>query len=148
MNRSLSQLSAAILLLATAVIGCSSADDGKVTLVPTEGKVLAKGAPAAGARVVLYPKDPALQASGMPTPAATTEEDGSFQLMSYEPGDGAPVGEYTVTVTWREEVPEGMSLDTFNPKDRLLGRYASPDKSGLEVTVPEGGGTLPVIDLK
>lgn len=77
----------------------------------------------------------------------TTEEDGTFSLTSYEPGDGAPIGDYIVTVVWREEIPEGKSLDTFNPKDRLNGRYASPDKSTLNISVPEGGGKLPPIEI-
>lgn len=141
------RFAAAATLLATAIVGCQQADDGKVRRVPVDGKLLVEGGPAAGARVVFYPKDDALKGSGMPTPGGTTEEDGTFRLTSYEPGDGAPVGDYVVTVVWREEVPEGQSLDTFQPKDRLNGRYASPEKSGLEVSVPEGGGTLPPIEI-
>jgi hypothetical protein len=134
-------------LLALLVLGCGPADDGKVRRVHVDGTVLVKGAPAVGARVVFYPKDEALRGAGMPTPSGTVEENGAFSLTSYEPGDGAPVGDYIVTVVWREEIPEGKSLDTFHPKDRLNGRYASPDKSTLNASVPEDGGTLPPIEI-
>jgi hypothetical protein len=138
---------AALPLLVLLIVGCGQADDGKVQRVPANGTLLVKSAPAVGARIVLYPKDETLRGTGMPTPGGTTEEDGTFSLTSYEPGDGAPVGDYIVTVVWREEIPEGKSLDTFHPKDRLNGRYASPDKSTLSVSVPEGGGTLPPIEI-
>ncbi len=147
MNIQFFPLAAACSLVAIATLGCSQPDDGKVARVPVQGTVLVKGAPAAGARIVFYPKDDSLKGAGMPTPGGTTEEDGTFQLTSFEPGDGAPVGDYKVTIVWREEIPEGESLDTFQPKDRLSGRYASAEKSGLEITVPEGGGTLPPIEI-
>jgi hypothetical protein len=138
---------AALPFLVLLIVGCGQADDGKVQRVPVNGTLLVKSVPAVGARIVFYPKDEALRGTGMPTPGGTTEEDGSFSLTSYEPGDGAPVGDYVVTVVWREEIPEGKSLDTFQPKDRLNGRYASPDKSALSVSIPEGGGTLPPIQI-
>ena len=34
-------------------------------------------------------------------PRSTSGSDGTFQITTYEPGDGAPPGEYAVGITWR-----------------------------------------------
>jgi hypothetical protein len=121
--------------------GCS----GKPRFNPVEGKVLWRGKPAAGARVIFHP------VSATPNqlqPSAKIEEDGSFHLKTYVPGgrgdlaDGAPSGEYRVTIDWFDD------LSKRNPTDKWGGRYADPKRSALQVTVKQGENVLPPFELK
>jgi hypothetical protein len=130
--------------------GCSSGsnDDGRVKVYPVSGMVKVDGQPAAGARVVFYGATPELTGPGTVSPAAETDESGVFHLRSYEPEDGAPAGKFNVTVSWPEEVPEGVDPEVHRPKDRLKNRYLNPETSGLTADVPEGGIELPSFELK
>jgi hypothetical protein len=131
------------------VVGCAK-DDGRIDVYPVTGKVLVNGAPAEGAQVVFYPVAEELRKPGMPIPEAVTDANGQFILRSYDPNDGAPAGEFQVSVFWPG--PASPDADpaagTYNPKDRLGGRYLDPKKSGLSVTIEEGGAELPPFELK
>ena len=127
-------------------LGCGK-DDGHVKLYPVSGKVTVNGQPAAGARVVLYPKAAEVEGKKMPTPAAVVDANGQFQMESYVPGDGAPEGEYKVSITWLAPPPPNAQ-GIFDEKDRLSGRYSNPEKSGLTAHVESGGGELPPFELK
>lgn len=138
--------------LATIVVlaaGCSSGGDveGRVKVYPVSGAVKVAGQPAAGARIVFYGATPELIGPGTVSPAAVTDENGLFQLQSYGPGDGAPAGQFNVTVSWPEEVPEGVDSEVNRPKDRLKNRYLNPETSGLTAEVPVGGVELPPFEL-
>jgi hypothetical protein len=135
-----------IALLTCAALGCG-ADDDRVDVYPVSGKVLVEGQPAEGADVVFYPTIPTVDGMKLPGPAGTTDAGGVYRLRSYEPDDGAPAGEFKVTVVW-PAAPPPNATGVFQFKDRLGGRYANPDKSGLKITVPEGGGELAAIELK
>jgi len=119
-------------------IGCGK-DSGRISVYPVSGKVVVKGSPADGAQVIFNPASEELRKPGMPIPEATTDANGTFELRSYEPKDGAPAGEYNVTVLWADE---------SGSKDRLGNRYLDPKKSGLKATVPEGGGEIPPFELQ
>lgn len=133
--------------LAVMTTGCG--DDGRETVYPTTGKVLVNGQPAAGAQVVLFPEDEALRVSDHPLPTGVTDESGKFSLGSYAVGDGAPAGEYLVTVVWPEVVePDPNNPETPPQIDRLQDRYAMPEHSGLKVTINAGPTELEPLDLK
>lgn len=134
----------ALLLFAFGLSGCG--DDGRLETHPVEGQVVVNGTPAAGCVVTFVPLDPALK--GVVMPAGTVGEDGSFKLTTYETGDGAPAGEYGVTLRWEANKWPGRDADkgvdpivTVRP-DRLMEQYASPEKSGLRATVAEGENAL------
>jgi hypothetical protein len=128
--------------------GCGEKSD-RVEVFPVHGKVVANGQPADQARVVFYPKVADVDGMPMPTPAATTNASGEYRLESYEPEDGAPAGEYSVTVTWPEPPPPNAEeLGVYDQKDRLRGRYNDPSKSGLTAKVEDGGGEIPAFELK
>jgi hypothetical protein len=83
-------------LFAGALLGASCGGGRGPKTYAVEGKVLHGGRPAAGARVVFHPKDNADPQA--PRPHGTAGADGSFHLTTNRPGDGAPAGEYSVTV--------------------------------------------------
>jgi len=125
-----------------AVAGCGS--EGKtIPVYPTSGRLLTdKGEPAAGATVSFHPVG---RAEVLPfVPHGGVGADGTFRLTSYAAGDGAPEGEYAVTVTWRTNSPEG---DPIGP-DRLKGKFADPKKPVGRVTVRAGENTLGPFELK
>jgi hypothetical protein len=133
-------------LLAT-LAGCSQPDDGRIEVYPVTGKVTVNGAPAAGAEVVFYGATPELKGPNVAPPEGMTDENGEFQLRTYDADDGAPAGTFNVSVIWPEPIPEGVDTEMYQPQDRLKGKYTDPNASGLTVEVPAGGGTLPPIEL-
>lgn len=127
--------------------GCES-DDGRVKVYPVDGVVQVRGEPLEGAELVFYPVAESLKGPGMPIPAGTTDENGKYQLRSFDPEDGAPAGEFKVTIFWPEPIPSNVDQEMYQPKDRLKGRYSDPNTSPLTATVEEGGGTLPAFELE
>jgi hypothetical protein len=121
-------LSTAVLALAILVSACGG---GRKPVFPVHGVVHdANQKPAVGALLLFNPvtpdpKDPA-------RPVGRVGEDGKFTLTTYKEGDGAPVGEYVITITW--ETPKKTPFDTEG-KDQLGGRYANPERSKLRFTV-------------
>src|SRR5438132_3037311 len=138
--------------LALAVTLCASCSGGK-PLYPVRGEVFFEGQPAAGALVVLHPLDDNSPAAIRPS--GYVESDGSVNLTSYLTpsrivGDGAPAGEYIVTVSWLpSDVKEDLSKHPGSVlPDKLGGRYGQPDSSKLRAKVLEQPTELPRIDLK
>ena len=140
-------LSALLPLLAfsLSLAGCGS-DRGQLEPQPVVGQVIINGEPAAGCIVAFIPSDP--QRKAQFRSGGITDENGFFQLTTFETDDGAPVGDYGVTLRWEASdwpgKEEEMQLDPVQPvgPDRLQGKFASPEKSQLTVTVVEGENKL------
>lgn len=132
------------------LLGCGQGL-GRLEPQPVTGQVLINAEPAAGCTVILVPRDAEL--SGVVMPSGTTDADGRFTLTTHATGDGAPVGDYGVTLRWEAKkwigMDREMALDPVQPvgPDRLQGQFASPDQSQLTVTVVEGVNELPPIVL-
>jgi hypothetical protein len=114
---------------------------------PVEGQVLFHGQPAAGAIVVFHPRLPSAdRALEAVHPMGIVGEDGSFTLSSFGAEDGAPPGEYVVTITWPFQSPPATKT-AGQPKkgghaDRLKGRYNNSARSPLRARVEEGKNYL------
>lgn len=139
-----SRLAATYVLI---VFGLGCNDAAQLKLYPVSGRVLVKGKPAAGAELAFYGLDEHLQSAEAPFPKAVVQEDGSFTMSSYAPGDGAPAGNYVVTITWRRSRSLDPELRDASP-DVLRGRYATPDKSKITVEVKPEENSLADIELK
>jgi hypothetical protein len=74
-------------------------------------------------------------------PWGVVQDDGTYRLSTYEQGDGAPAGEYVLTITW----PWDVSKPSF--EDRLNHVYASPERSKWRLTVSEGDNELPLVEI-
>jgi hypothetical protein len=111
-------------------------DGSKRLVYAVTGTVMFEGHPAEGATVVLHPVDRSITIR----PRGVVDADGSFELTTYLPGDGAPVGEYKVTIDWRKPVDVGGD---FLPGPNLLPEaLASVGTTKLHASVPRGGGEL------
>ncbi|WP_165226369.1 DUF4198 domain-containing protein [Aquisphaera insulae] len=124
------------------VVGCRGEDTGP-RVYPVSGRILVDGKPAAKAEISFHPLDP--RSRQAPQPIAIAEEDGSFRPSTRLSQDGAPAGEYTLTVVWRKiRVDHGEEVAGA---DQLNGRYNDPHRSGLRVTIKEDENTLDPIHL-
>lgn len=133
---------AALALIALFASGCG---DGKPTCYPVTGKVMfRKQTPAVGALVVFHPSDPAYEKRIGGKPFGKVKEDGTFTLTMFAESNGAPEGEYGVTVDWRGKPKEGKlnfslgdggggaTQPLLNPK------YGNPQNPAFKVTVKKG----------
>ena len=110
------------------------------TLVPVKGRVLFEGKPVPYALVVFHP----LAEEGETIrPRGQVAEDGSFQLTSYAAQDGAPPGEYRVTVEWWL----ARTGSDAPPTNRLPARYSKAATSRLQARIAEGTHELPTFKL-
>ena len=140
--RAKAALTIALLLTTGALAGCGQQGPQRVPVFKTTGKVLFQNQPPAGALVVLHPRG---AAADSPRPTAQVKSNGTFEATTFESGDGAPAGEYVVTVQW---FPARKVAGDFVPGPNVLPRkYSTPEASDLIVHVAEGENSLPPITL-
>lgn len=144
-------LSAGICLLLFSFVGCGkpAAENDWLETHPAIGTVMINGVPASGAIVRLYPTSPQPHVTSPVIPTGTVQKDGTFELTSYRTGDGAPEGDYRVTLEWPDSKLNaskgGMPED---PPDRLKNRFANPERSTIQVHVAPGENQLDPITLE
>lgn len=128
-----------------AALFCSSCEQGPATkpVFPTQGKILFEGKPITPATVVFHPVNSAQKER----PAGKTRQDGVYKLSTYGDKDGAPPGEYIVTVTWTPAInkPDG---DSEPGPNKLPTKYSKPETSDLKAKIVEGGNDIETFDLK
>jgi hypothetical protein len=111
-----------------------------VRVYPAEGLASLDGKPIPNASLFLHPVG--AHGAQVPRPRAVLRADGSFVLGTYRSDDGAPAGEYKVTVEWF-----GTSAPGGLPRNQLPPRYSRADTSGLTVRITEGKNQLPPLKL-
>jgi hypothetical protein len=113
---------------------------------PVHGQVLdANDKPAVGALVIFHPKG----ATGGEAlkPLGYVDADGTFALTTFTKGDGAPAGEYALTIEWHP--PPANPFAKKETADQLQGRYGDPQTSNLSFTVAQQpDNTIPPIRLQ
>jgi hypothetical protein len=122
------------LVLAGAMLGCRG-DPRFLPTYPARGQVFFEGKPAAG--VLVFFHGPIGKGNDWTKPSASTDTEGNFSLVTYRQGDGAPVGNYTVTV----------ATGTESKVTGLPTHYADPATSGLTAEVKPVDNVLPRFDL-
>ena len=126
---------------ATMLTGCGKSD--RVDVYPTEGRILCNGKPLAGALVVLYPQG---QPDAPVTPRGQTDSDGRYTLGTYSAGDGAPEGQYAVTVLhYPMQQQNGGWTAAANA---LPKKYASPTTTSLRAQIARGSNSLAPLVVK
>lgn len=129
-----------LLLIAVVAVFCSScgkADNRKPTFV-VSGKVLDGTKPLANVAVVFHPVG-----EDGPKPRGKTDAEGMFSLTTYDTADGAPAGEYRVTLElWLAGRPDE------GPSNRLPAKLAKPESSAIQTTVSTGRNELTPFNVK
>jgi hypothetical protein len=128
------------LLLTPLALGCGQ--PGPVCH-RTRGQVLFRDEPVAEAQVVFHPQHPIATDQ---KPVAFTDAQGRFELTTLQRNDGAPEGDYLITVELRdvrivadEPVRDGPNL--------LPAKYADPKTTDLRYTVQRGENEIPPLIL-
>jgi hypothetical protein len=106
---------------------------------PVTGKVLFEGQPPFQALVRLYSADESLPNSVHPY--GSVGADGTFKIRTYALDDGAPAGQYVVTVV----LYQGGNEDGQN---LLPVVYSNAETSPLQLEVKAGQNAWPAIELK
>jgi hypothetical protein len=146
---------AVALTVFAAVAGCGGSGPKEIPTVPIRGSVRFKGKPAAGAIVVLHPTGGAQDLMTL-RPQAECDAQGCFQVRTYREGDGAPVGDYRVSIVWPTPSRDfwGVPLHEIPPAERTVGpdrlarRYENPDRSGLRIAVGPDPTSVPPFELR
>ncbi|WP_437222776.1 carboxypeptidase-like regulatory domain-containing protein [Planctomicrobium sp. SH661] len=115
-------------MLSSLATGCGKKPiPGRPALYPVTGVVSFAGEPSADAVVVFSPVDHSFAAT------AKTREDGSFEMQTFSPSDGAAAGEYKVLVYKVDvhELPGGGIREVYHLPDR----YRDLTKTDLVATV-------------
>jgi hypothetical protein len=111
-----------------------------------------KGVPLAV--VIFHPSEDAPEEARKMRPFAYGDADGNFEVKTYVEGDGAPPGEYRVSIIARSTGPAGRpSKDAPVAEQVVTGapvrippavsvKYGNVDTSGIKVTVHEGENNL------
>jgi hypothetical protein len=104
--------------------------------------------------VIFHPAEGAVEQARKMRPFAYGDEEGNFELKTYVDGDGAPPGEYRVSIIARSVGPaRSPSKDSPVAAQPVTGaairippeisrKYANVDTSGIKVTVIEGENDL------
>jgi hypothetical protein len=129
-----------VLTLVLPGAGCAGRGKGKPAF-PVRGQVFYQGQPTPHAFLVFHPVGE--EGPDAVRPVGYAAPDGTFTLTSYKENDGAPAGEYAVTVEWR-----GLPAREGEPGPNLLpDRYNRATTSGLRVRIVEGDNPLPPFQL-
>jgi calcineurin-like phosphoesterase family protein len=114
----------------------------KVATHPVEGKLHLDGKPFAGAMVTLWRYNENTKRFNAVC-NGKSDEDGRFQMSTYRGFDGAPAGEFIVTVTKALAIDdEGMPIKNVLPE-----AYGTAAMSQLKMTIKEGTNDL-TLELK
>ena len=130
----------ALAALVVVLAGCGK--KGWVETYPVKGTVRVDGKPANGATVSFYPKE--IVGDKPYHPSGQTNENGEFNLSTFVTDDGAPAGEYDVTITWPVRY---NPISTLWEGDKLNGQYANKEKTTLRVKVEKQPQQLPPFEL-
>jgi len=133
-----------------AVAGCGRsgvpAGPPRSPTVAAAGVLTVRGQPVAGATVVMH------HAEGRASAIGTTDAEGRFTLTTYQKDDGAPAGQYRVTVAKNDttEVEPGVlaPLSAEPTRPTIPPSYGNPETSGLTCEIPPDGNTEIRVDLK
>jgi hypothetical protein len=101
------------------------------------GKVTYNGKPVPKGTITFVPV-----AQGGRNAVGTLETDGSYRLQTEQPGDGAILGEYKVTIyAHDEQVLDYIPAKPVAPKILAPTKYENPNTTDLKATVQRGSNT-------
>lgn len=131
--------------IAGLIAGCSSSTLTPPKTVSVSGSVTYKGKPAVGVRIKFHPQFNMGKLEFIPY--GETGVDGKYVLSTGKAGNGAPKGEYLVTL----EMPyidadpqDGLETEM----DRLKGAYNDPYKNDWTVILGDGENVIDPFEIK
>ncbi|MEY3174717.1 MAG: hypothetical protein RLZZ436_2631 [Planctomycetota bacterium] len=131
-----------VLVTTLGLAGCSEKSAWEVPY-PVKGSLTFRGKPVAEADIVLFPEDPSWPETVRPR--ARTKADGTFDVWTWQQGDGAPAGNYKVTLV-HHEVAISKGAVVAKPND-LPPKYERHQTSDIRVTIVPGENQIPAFSL-
>jgi hypothetical protein len=119
--------------------GCGSSGP---QMASVSGKVTYKGQPLTKGSVSFVSTDPA-----RPNASGAIQSDGSYTLQTREPGDGAQLGDYKVSVTDIDPEAYNTALPGEAPKlpkSAIPQKYENPETSGITQKVVSGSNKVDI----
>ncbi len=131
--------------LSVSVAGCGSSEP-RVDTSLVRGQVYVDEQPADGAVLVFHPQSNDGLSQQL-RPRGTADERGRFRLTTYQRDDGAPPGDYRVTVIWRgpptSNDPEEMHPDVLAAQpNQLDAALADPKSTPITAHISRGNNKL------
>lgn len=111
------------------------------TTIPVSGKVLVDGKPVKDLWVKMTLKNPTRADL---VPSAQTDGYGDFKITTYVDGDGAPAGDYKITIEWLHHRPD----DEWVGPSKLGGLCGNPKTTEYSVSVNDEPVVLPTFEVK
>lgn len=133
---------AGLFVLAWAGLSFGKRDVDRIEVHPAQGRVQFGETIPEGALITLHPLSPSLSIR----PRATVRADGTFQVSTYGASDGAPEGDYRVTIVWHKLV-EVDGEPTAGP-NLLPAPYSQPGTTELRVSVKPGSNELSPLQVR
>ena len=129
---------------ALALLCASCGPKGRQPVYPVQGEVRVDGRAPAHALIGFH----AVGDAGPDAvhPVGVVDDQGRFTLTTYKAGDGAPPGEYRVTVAWF--LATGRPGDDGPPLNYLPERFGRAETTPLHAVVEKGLNKLPVFNLQ
>lgn len=140
------------LLLACLVIGCGGDSSFKpsIPVYPAKGKLEYQGKPLAGVTLIFHPVDENQKIK----PQATTDAEGNFAATTFQTGDGAPEGEFIITLLVRSGESDSTREDaeaegrTMPAKIKFPAKYQNPNTSSLRIKAGKAQPNLGILEIK
>lgn len=135
-----------VLLFALTMLNGCSDEFAPPDTVPVRGSVLRKGKAEFGVIVRFHPQFDIGDVDFIPS--GETGYGGAFVLGTGAPDNGAPPGEYIVTLekprVESDKANSGIEIEV----DEWKGKYSDPAKSPWKVTVQEGDNVIPPFEVE
>jgi hypothetical protein len=122
------------------LVSCGKSPYGDHPPYPASGQLRVNGEPVVGAVVALYHDGD--WGPRTIVPQGWTGADGRFVLSTYGVNDGAPAGDYQVSIEW-----PAWRKKTLGP-DKLGGKFSDAKQSGLKAHIDKGKNELAPFDLQ
>ena len=140
MTKNFRWISCLLLVLMTSCTGKESENPPTYKVV---GKVTYQGKPVSDATLIFKKLDQSRGAVG------ETDSDGQFRLTTYSLDDGAPSGDYQVSIMCYEKPKLNASeAEMYHLKNKLPAKFEDPKKSGLTAKVAENNQNVVNFELK
>jgi hypothetical protein len=120
--------------MALAPLGCG----GGPEMAGVSGRVTYNGKPVSKGTISFVSTDP-----DRPNATGQLDANGRYRLQTHEPGDGARLGDYDVTIYTHQEERLQYVPKTPQKVERLTPeKYENPKTSGLKRTVKSGSNSI------
>ena len=140
------------LFFCTMILGCGEESSFKSTVpvFPASGKIIHLGKPLAGVILIFHSTDVNQKIKSQ----ATTDNDGKFVATTFKTADGAPEGDYTITLVVPSNESDSSREDAATEGQfrkegpvRFPSKYQNPTTSPLKVKVIKNQSDLGILKI-